>query len=61
MGSATVYEANGSFQIIAETLEKTNKLGSLFEKLENAEKKCILGKRGYFDDSNKKSHCLRCL
>ena len=26
MGSATVYEASGSYQIIAETLEKTNKL-----------------------------------
>ena len=31
-------KANGSFQIIAETLEKTNKLGSLFEKLEMLKK-----------------------
>ena len=52
MGSATVYEANGSFQIIAETLEKTNKLGSLFEKLEMLKKMYL--EKGYFDDSNKK-------
>ena len=38
MGSATIYETNGSYQIIAETLEKTNKLGSLFEKLEMLKK-----------------------
>lgn len=52
MGSATVYEASGSYQIIAETLEKTNKLGSLFEKLEMLKKMYL--EKGYFDDANKK-------
>lgn len=53
MGSATIYEANGSYQIIAETLEKTNKLGSLFEKLEMLKKFYL--EKGYFDKEHKKS------
>ncbi len=52
MGSATIYETNGSYQIIAETLEKTNKLGSLFEKLEMLKKHYL--EKGYFDEFHKK-------
>ncbi|RRD40444.1 exodeoxyribonuclease VII large subunit [Leptotrichia sp. OH3620_COT-345] len=52
MGNATIYEANGSFQIIAETLEKSNKAGSLYEKMEMLKK--FYFEKGYFDDSNKK-------
>lgn len=51
-GSATIYEASGSFQIIAEALEKTDKLGSLYEKLERLKKLYL--EKGYFDESNKK-------
>ncbi len=51
-GSATIYETNGSYQIIAETLEKTNKLGSLFEKLEMLKKHYL--EKGYFDEFHKK-------
>ena len=50
--SATIYEASGSFQIIAEALEKTDKLGSLYEKLERLKKLYL--EKGYFDESNKK-------
>ncbi|MDO5089506.1 MAG: exodeoxyribonuclease VII large subunit [Leptotrichiaceae bacterium] len=53
MGNATIYEANGSFQIIAETLEKSNKSGSLYEKMEMLKK--FYFEKGYFDISNKKS------
>lgn len=52
MGSATLYEANGTYQIIAETLEKTNKLGSLYEKLEQLKKYYF--EKGYFDAGHKK-------
>ena len=53
MGSATIYEANGSYQIIAESLEKTNKLGSLYEKLEMLKKFYL--EKGYFNEEYKKS------
>ena len=53
MGSATIYEANGSYQIIAESLEKTNKLGSLYEKLEMLKK--FYFEKGYFNEEHKKS------
>lgn len=52
MGSATIYEANGSYQIIAESLEKTNKLGSLYEKLEILKKFYL--EKGYFNEEHKK-------
>ena len=52
MGSATIYESNGSYQIIAETLEKTNKLGSLYEKLEQLKKYYF--EKGYFNKEYKK-------
>lgn len=53
MGSATIYEANGSYQIIAESLEKTNRLGSLYEKLEILKKFYL--EKGYFNEEHKKS------
>ena len=52
VGNASLYEQTGSYQIIADSLEKTNKLGSLYEKLEETKKKYL--EKGYFDSSIKK-------
>ena len=52
VGNASLYEQTGSYQIIADSLEKTNKLGSLYEKLEETKKKYL--EKGYFDNSIKK-------
>lgn len=51
-GSASLYETNGSYQIIADFLEKTNSLGSLYEKLEILKKE--YSEKGYFNAENKK-------
>lgn len=52
VGNASLYEQTGSYQIIADSLEKSNKLGSLYEKLEETKKKYL--EKGYFDNSIKK-------
>ena len=52
VGNASLYEQPGSYQIIADSLEKANKLGSLYEKLEETKKKYL--EKGYFDSSIKK-------
>ena len=51
-GNASLYETNGSFQIIADFLEKTNTIGSLYEKMEILKRQ--YNEKGYFDESNKK-------
>ena len=51
-GNASLYETNGSFQIIADFLEKTNTIGSLYEKMEMLKRE--YNGKGYFDESNKK-------
>ena len=51
-GNASLYETNGSFQIIADFLEKTNTIGSLYEKMEMLKRE--YNEKGYFDESNKK-------
>lgn len=50
-GNASLYETNGSYQIIADFLEKTNSLGSLYEKLEILKKEYL--EKGYFSIENK--------
>ena len=52
LGSATLYEQGGSFQIIGEHLEKQNKLGELYEKFEKLEKYYF--ELGYFNEEIKK-------
>ena len=52
MGSASLYEVAGNYQIIAESVEKMNGLGSLFEKLEQLKKYYF--EKGYFNTENKK-------
>ena len=51
-GNASLYETNGSFQIIADFLEKTNTIGSLYEKMEMLKRE--YNEKGYFDELNKK-------
>ena len=51
-GNASFYETNGSFQIIADFLEKTNTIGSLYEKMEMLKRE--YNEKGYFAESNKK-------
>ncbi len=52
LGSATLYEQGGSFQIIGEHLEKQNKLGELYEKFEKLKKYYF--ELGYFNEEIKK-------
>ena len=51
-GSVTLYEANGSYQIVADFLEKSNSLGLLYEKMEMLKK--LYFEKGYFSDEIKK-------
>ena len=51
LGSATLYEQGGSFQVIGEQLEKQNKLGELFERFEKLKKYYF--ELGYFNEENK--------
>ncbi|MBP9479627.1 MAG: exodeoxyribonuclease VII large subunit [Sebaldella sp.] len=51
LGSATLYEQGGSFQVIGEQLEKQNKLGELFERFEKLKKYYF--ELGYFSEENK--------
>ena len=52
-GKVTLYESNGQYQIIVNKIEKHNELGKLFADLEKL--KAELLKKGYFDESRKKS------
>ena len=52
LGSATLYEQGGSFQVIGEHLEKQNKLGELYEKFEKLKKYYF--ELGYFNEEIKK-------
>jgi exodeoxyribonuclease VII large subunit len=52
-GDATLYEARGDFQIMVRHLEKENKIGALYEKLEKVKKE--LAEEGYFDKIHKKN------
>ena len=45
-GNVTLYEANGSYQIVADFLEKSNSLGLLYEKMEMLKK--LYFEKGYF-------------
>ena len=51
-GNVTLYEANGSYQIVADFLEKSNSLGLLYEKMEMLKK--LYFEKGYFSDEIKK-------
>ena len=52
LGSATLYEQGGSFQVIGEHLEKQNKLGELYERFEKLKKYYF--ELGYFNEEIKK-------
>ena len=51
-GNVTLYERSGSYQIVADFLERTNSIGSLYEKMEMLKRK--YNEKGYFDSSQKK-------
>ena len=51
-GKVSIYETSGQYQIIADFLEKQNKTGSLYEKMEKLKKE--LAEKGYFDSEHKK-------
>ena len=51
-GNVTLYERNGSYQIVADFLERTNSIGSLYEKMEMLKRKYY--EKGYFDNDKKK-------
>ena len=52
LGSATLYEQGGSFQVIGEQIEKQNKLGELYEKFEKLKKYYF--ELNYFNEELKK-------
>lgn len=52
-GDASLYEARGDFQILVRHLEKENKIGALYEKLERVKRELAEG--GYFDNKHKKN------
>ena len=51
-GNVTLYERNGSYQIVADFLERTNSIGLLYEKMEMLKRKYY--EKGYFDNDKKK-------
>ena len=51
-GNVTLYERSGSYQIVADFLERTNSIGSLYEKMEMLKRKYY--EKGYFDNDKKK-------
>ena len=51
-GDVTVYEARGDYQLLVRHVEKENKMGALFEKLEKDKKE--MAEMGYFDAKYKK-------
>lgn len=52
-GKITLYEVNGTYQILVAHVEKEGSLGKLFEELEKTKKELL--NLGYFDKSNKLS------
>ncbi len=50
-GKITLYEVNGTYQVLVAFVEKEGKLGFLFEELEKTKKE--LSQLGYFDSKNK--------
>ena len=50
-GKVTLYEVNGTYQILVAHVEKEGSLGKLFEELERTKKELLEG--GYFDPKNK--------
>ena len=50
-GRVTLYEVNGTYQILVAHVEKEGSLGKLFEELERTKKELAEG--GYFDSKNK--------
>jgi len=51
-GRASLYEATGQYQIIADFLEKESSIGKLYEQLEKLKRE--LAEKGYFDAERKK-------
>lgn len=51
-GHVTLYDVNGQYQILVDHVEKENKLGLLYEKMEKLKKD--LQEKGYFDEELKK-------
>ncbi|MGM0508480.1 MAG: exodeoxyribonuclease VII large subunit [Fusobacteriota bacterium] len=52
VGKISLYERNGKYQVIVKSIERQNKQGLLYAKMERLKKK--LKKAGYFDDKHKK-------
>jgi len=52
-GKVSLYERNGQYQIIVNMIEKENKLGLLYAKMEKLKKE--LSEKGFFDEENKKA------
>ncbi|RUA06000.1 MAG: exodeoxyribonuclease VII large subunit [Fusobacteria bacterium] len=50
-GNVTLYEVNGTYQILVAHVEKEGSLGKLFEELEKTKKELL--ENGYFDQRNK--------
>ena len=50
-GKVSLYDRNGQYQIIVSMIEKENKLGLLYAKMEKLKKE--LSKKGFFDEENK--------
>jgi exodeoxyribonuclease VII large subunit len=51
-GRVSLYEANGSYQVLVSHIEKENKLGILYQELEKVKRE--LAEKGYFDEHKKK-------
>ncbi len=51
-GKVSIYESSGQYQVLGDFLEKENKVGSLYEKMEKLKRE--LAEKGYFDSDKKK-------
>lgn len=51
-GKVSIYESSGQYQVLGDFLEKENKVGALYEKMEKLKRE--LAEKGYFDSKNKK-------
>lgn len=51
-GKVSIYESSGQYQVLGDFLEKENKVGSLYEKMEKLKRE--LAEKGYFDSEKKK-------
>jgi exodeoxyribonuclease VII large subunit len=52
-GKASLYEAGGQYQILVSHIEKEDKIGMLYQELENLKKEFL--EKGYFDTKHKKT------